>query len=138
MDNWSYNFAAKKGKQIDVINLDWAKAFDSVPHKRLLSKLWCYQVCNIDFCWIQSFLSERNQTVVYRWVAPSSVRVTSRVCQGSVIGLLLFSIFMLDLQECVKSKAAQYADDTSLYRVINDERDVASLQEDLNIIYCWC
>jgi hypothetical protein len=132
IDNWSYNLAAKKGKQIDAVNLDWAKAFDSVPHKRLLSKLWCYQVRNNNLCWIQSFLSERTQTVVYRGASSSSLRVTSGVCQGSVIGPLLFSIFMLDLPKCVKSKVAQYADDTF--------RFIVSLmrKEDLNNIYCWC
>jgi hypothetical protein len=138
LDEWAFKLATHNYKQIDIINLDWAKAFDTVPHKRLISKLWSYKIRNSSLSWIRSFLTGRTQVVVYRGEVSESVNVTSGVCQGSVIGPLLFAVYMLDLPSCVDSEFAQYADDSSMYRTINNNEDVEMLQKDLLSVEYWC
>jgi Reverse transcriptase (RNA-dependent DNA polymerase) len=138
LDEWVYNLAKKGAKQIDVLNLDWSKAFDKVPHKRLISKLWSYKIRGPALQWLSSFLSGRTQKVVYRGECSLPISVPSGVCQGSVIGPLLFAIFMLDLPNCVQSSVAQYADDSSLYNAVKDDNDVSMIQDDLQALSIWC
>jgi hypothetical protein len=125
-------------KQVDAISLDWSKAFDVIPHNRLLLKLNRAGIQGSVFSWIKSFLFDRHQCVLYKGSVSDRVKVTSGVPQGSVLGPLLFTIFMMELPRCVKSPLSQYADDTTIYNVIKDENDCSILQNDLNSLSLWC
>jgi ribonuclease P/MRP protein subunit RPP40 len=88
--------------------------------------------------WLKSFLNSRRQCVLYKGMVSEQVDVTSGVPQGSVLGPLLFTLYMLDLPACVTSPVSQYADDTTIYRSIKDVNDIITLQNDLNTISIWC
>ena len=124
-------------QQIDAILLDFSKAFDVVPHKRLLLKLSHYGIGGNTLAWIQDFLSNRTQRVLLEGQVSSQSSVTSGVPQGSVLGPLLFLVFINDLPECVSSTTRLFADDSLLYRVINSPDDARLLQEDLNNLQMW-
>ena len=114
--------------------MDIAKAFDTVPHKRLRFKLqWCSIVGNT-YQWISSFLSDQHQKVVIDNVSSDSVSVVSGVPQGAVPGPILFIIYINDVIENIKhSKIQLFADDIVLYKEISNSavRDAQQLQEDL-------
>ena len=114
-----------------MIILDFSKAFDRVPHQRLLIKLRHYGIQGTTFKWIQSFLSSRNQQVVVDGATSDKVSVISGVPQGTVLGPLLFLLFINDLPACVESKTRLFADDCIVYRNVKTLQDCQALQNDL-------
>ena len=119
----------------DIILMDFAKAFDKVPHKRLLYKLHWYGVRGSIHHWIQSFLNNHTQRVIIDGTLSSSMSITSGVPQGTILGSLLF---LMDLPECIKhSTIRSFADDRILHRPIKCEHDTLLLQEDINSLYAW-
>ena len=128
----------RNGKiQVDVILLDFSKAFDKVPHLRLLHKLDYYGVRNNTLNWIKAFLSYRQQQVLLDGVTSSQAEVLSGVPQGTVLGPLLFLAFINDMPEVTTSETRLFADDGLLYREIKTEADSAELQKDLNSLEDW-
>ena len=123
--------------QIDAVLLDFSKAFDKVPHKRLLTKLHYYGVRGNLLEWIRSFLSGRTQRVLVEGHSSSNAPVTSGVPQGTVLGPLLFLAYINDLLGKVKLTARLFADDCLLYRTIKTEDDAKQLQNDLNNLQHW-
>ncbi|KAK7088259.1 hypothetical protein V1264_022195 [Littorina saxatilis] len=124
--------------QVDAILLDFSKAFDKVPHQRLFHKLDHYGVRNNTLKWICSFLTGRTQQVVLEGVHSSAGPVTSGVPQGTVLGPLLFLIYINDMPEAVKhSKLKLFADDSLLYKKVTKQQDPLLLQEDLNALQNW-
>ena len=117
--------------------MDFAKAFDKVPHKRLLYKLQYYGIRGSTHKWIASWLSECYQKVVLDGQASDPVPVLSGVQQGSVLGLVVFLIFINDLPDNIRSSVRLFADDCVLYRNINSLTDCQILQEDLNSLAQW-
>ena len=103
-------------KQTDLIMMDFAKAFDKVPHRRLFYKLEYYWIRGSTNYWINSLLSGRTQQVVLDGQASDPVPVLSGVPQGSVLGPVLFLIFMNDLLDNIRSSVRLFADDCVLYR----------------------
>ena len=122
------------GKPVDMIYFDFRKAFDSVPHQRLLAKLKCYGISGSLLRWISSFLTARRQRVVLRNEHSGWLPVESGVPQGSVLGPLLFLMYVNDvdsiLSECQITK---FADDLKIYAEISDR----SLQSSIDGILAW-
>ena len=123
----------KTGKdQVDVILLDFAKAFDKVPFQRLLLKSSFYGLRDNTLQWISSFLHGRTQQVLVEGCTLEKLDVLSGVPQGTVVGPLLFLIYINDLPTvCKSSKANLFPEDTLLYRHIANDGDSTKLQEDL-------
>ena len=125
-------------QQIDVILLDFSKAFNKVPHRRLLHKLDYYGVRGRNRQWITHFLHGREQTVVLNGASSPSAPVTSGVPQGTVLGPLLFLAYINDLPTNVThSQARLFADDCIVYRNISTQADADKLQEDLDRFQDW-
>jgi hypothetical protein len=128
----------EKGSQVDIILLDFAKAFDKVPHQRLLHKLEYYGVNAKTKNWIQSFLQNRQQRVILKGAASEKAPVLSGVPQGTVLGPLLFLTYINDMSEMVKSSETKlFADDSLLFRTINNQADSVLLQNDLTPLQDW-
>ena len=127
----------EKGKQHDLAVLDFSKAFDKVPHSRLLSKLTHYGIRGNTLTWIKDFLSNRSQRVIVDGATSEPAPVTSGVPQGSVLGPTLFLAFINDLPLHVQSSARLFADDCVIYREINSVADSLLLQQDLHSLAEW-
>ena len=125
------------GAQIDTILLDFSKVFDKVPHQRLFLKLAYYGIRGPILEWIKDFLTNRTQQVVLNNINSCSINVLSGVPQGSVLGPLLFLLYINDLPFIVSSHVKLYADDTLIYRIINSAEDITILQRDLNTLSEW-
>ena len=129
LDDWTN--ATDNGSPVDTLYLDIQEAFDSVPHKRLLLKLQRLGICGNLLQWIQAFLAERKQRVVLNGTTSEWSAVTSGVPQGSVLGPVLFIIYVNDLPAEVKSYCKLFADDTKLYKEISGLQDHEILQNDM-------
>jgi hypothetical protein len=103
------------GKITGVIFLDLVKAFDTVNHSILLEKLSCYGIHDDDLAWFQSYLSNRNQVVCNDDVYSDKQPVQIGVAQGSILGPLLFTIFLNDLPNILNNSKITYADDAAMY-----------------------
>ena len=128
-----------KNVQTDVIYLDFAKAFDSVDHQILLHKLASYGVSGHLYEWFADYLSGRRQRFVVDGATSNWVPVTSGVPQGSLLGPILFVIFINDLTDILPDAtlAALYADHTKLYKSITSVVDFESFQQALTDLDCW-
>jgi hypothetical protein len=124
-------------KSVDIIYLDFAKAFDKVPYQRLLKKLISHGIGGHFLLWIQSWLTGRRQKVGLNGEYSNWCNVLSGVPQGSVLGPLLFLIYINDIDEFIVSKLGKFADDTKLCRGISNITDAEILRSDLNQIYQW-
>ena len=116
--------AIDQGHGVDIVYLDYKKVFDSVPHQRLLHKL---SICNKVLWWITNFLSNRLQRVVINGSASTWSKVLSSVPQGSVLGPLLFIIYVNDLPDVLHCCIQQYADDAKLYSIIKSYNDISMI-----------
>ena len=124
-----------EGNDVDCIYLDYGKAFDKVDHKILISKLKQYGVTNKYLAWIASFLEGRIQTVVINDAHSYSTPVISGVPQGSVLGPLLFIIYINDLSNLIKNATIlTFADDTKIVSKISNIKDTVNLQDNLNSV----
>ena len=111
-----------------MLVLDFSKAFDTVAHKRLLGKLESYGIDGNLYGWIQSFLEGRTQRVVVDGETSGPASVKSGILQGSVLGPLLFLIFINDLAEHTTSTVRLFADDCVMYKSVKSVRDCQELQ----------
>ncbi|PFX15492.1 putative RNA-directed DNA polymerase from transposon BS [Stylophora pistillata] len=125
------------GDQMDMIILDFSKAFDKVPHQRLISKLQFYGIQGSTLTWIKSWLTSRSQSVIIDGVSSKSVDVTSGVPQGTVLGPLMFLLFINDMQNGLGCTLRLFADDALLYHKITHHDDTLALQRDLDKLGQW-
>jgi hypothetical protein len=135
MDIWTE--IIDNGGYLDVIYLDFAKAFDKVAHQRLISKMEGYGVNNEILKWTECFLTDRKQKVVINGEESSWADVLSGVPQGSVIGPLLFVIYINDLPEEVHTTVKIFADDTKLFTDISRDQMAQELQNDIHRLDKW-
>ena len=135
LEDWTKTLDQKDS--LDVIYLDFKKAFDTVPHARLLKKLRGYGLKGKVLLWIEEFLSDRFQQVVVGNSSSSWGKVSSGVPQGSVLGPMLFTLYVNDLPSLVCSSLKMFADDTKLYRRVQEPGDAQALQEDILRLGEW-
>jgi len=135
LDMWTE--CLDRGSEVDVIFLDFQKAFDRVPHNRLLDKMKHYGITGDILQWINSFLKGRRQRVKLHDTESPWSETTSGIPQGSVLGPTLFIIFINSLPNTTNSPTFLFADDAKLFREITSTRDQEILQEDLNSMFDW-
>ena len=130
--------AVDQGKNLDLLYLDFAKAFDKVPQKRLITKLKAHGITGNLLKWIESWLNGRKQRVVLNGKFSSWKNVLSGIVQGSILGPLLFVIFINDIDDiCTLDVVKKLADDTKCGQIINDKTDSENLQENINNLLEW-
>lgn len=125
--------------QVDAVYTDFQKAFDKVDHALLLEKLAYNGIRGNLLRWFVSYIYNRTQKVVVNRFESDFNVVQSGVPQGSILGPLLFVIFINDIKQCfVNSRFLMYADDVKIYKPCKSVHDCSLLQEDLNRLYAYC
>ena len=125
------------GSPVDVIYLDFQKAFDKVPHQRLIRKLKSHGMGNSIINWVEQWLTDRRQRVVVDGEVSSWKSFLNGVPQGSVLGPILFLVYINDLEEGVTGRILKFADDTKLFRKVKEIGDNFFLQDDINKLVKW-
>ena len=130
--------ALDSGHEIDVLYLDLTRAFDTVCHSRLLCKLYALGLSCSLLSWFTDYLSSLCQRVVINGTSSPRDKVPSGVPQGSVLGPILFILFINDLPDYLSfSCMAMFADDKKCYNIVRSQDDVTHLQHDLQSISNW-
>ena len=139
LDNYQHILnIMETGSGADVIYLDFAKAFDKVDHGILMRKLIKIGIGGAILRWIHEFLKDRNQVVRVQNIMSDPANVVSGVPQGTVLGPILFLIFIGDIdEEIINAHASSFADDTRVLLSVSCDDDMEKMQTDLNVIYNW-
>ena len=125
------------GSSVDVIYLDFQKAFDKIPHQRLILKLKSHGMGNSIINWIEQWLTDMRQRVVVDVEVSSWKSVLNVVPQGSVLGPILLLIYNNDLEERVICNILKFADDTKLFIKSKAIGDKQKLQDDIDKLVRW-
>ena len=124
-------------ESIDLIYTDFSKAFDSVPHQRLLQKIANIGIDGKVHKWVKSFLSGRKHRVSVESELSCWANVKSGIPQGSVLGPILFVIFINDMPNTIRSFGQLFADDAKIFRNIKSPSDSDCLHEDIDKLTEW-
>ena len=135
LDDWTQT--PDEGGSVDVIYMDFHKAFDTVPHRRLLYKLSRYGITGNLLQWIKVFLTGWKQRVAVNGSLSEWIRVLSGISQGSALGPVFFVLFINDLPDIVRSSVYLFADDTKIYFRVTNMEDREILQPDLIKLQDW-
>ena len=132
------NYIRNSSGCTDVVYLDFKEAFDSVAHNELLFKLWTFGITGNLWKWFRGYLLSRYQCVCVNHTLSSTLPVVSGVPQGSILGPLLFLIFINDLPlSLASSQLLLFADDTKCVKRNNHCEDSYALQQDLHNLASW-
>lgn len=127
------------GEQVDAVFTDYSKAFDRIDHSILLEKLSYAGIHGSLFRWFSSYIKNRSQAVVVSGFTSAWSNVPSGVPQGSLLGPLLFVLFINDIDSCfLSSQFILYADDMKIYKQIKSVEDCLALQQDLHRFERFC
>ena len=129
--------ALESNSNFDTIYLDFAKAFDKCDIGILMCKAKKLGITGKAARWLHSFLTNRRQQVVVEGRSSSVTRVTSGVPQGTVLGPVMFLLYISDISDNVNSCIKIYVDDTKASQTVKNSEDVETMQEDLNKLYKW-
>jgi hypothetical protein len=129
--------AMMHGIPVDILFLDYSKAFDTVPHRRLVKQLESFGINGGALAWIDSFLTDRRQKVRANGELSEFKPVKSGVPQGSILGPILFTLFVNDIPSELETIISMYADDTKVYTAITSESSITSLKSDLRKLETW-
>ena len=136
LDEWTK--ALDNGSCVDVIYCDFRKAFDKVPHRQLLAKVKAYGIDGPLLAWISDFLCDRQQRVRVSGSYSEWHPVKSGIPQGSVLGPLLFVLYVNDLPDVITSSSIYlFADDLKIFREVSSSQDCDHLQQDLEKVCEW-
>ena len=126
-----------EGKSVDVLYVDFKKAFDKVDHERLMIKLKAVGIDGKLWGWLKDWLSGRFQRVMVNGKASGWVMVESGVPQGTVLGGPLFTVFIDDIDEFIRALLRKFADDTKMARIVKNQEDALRFQEDIDRLCEW-
>lgn len=130
--------ALDSGLEVHAIYTDFSKAFDTVNHKILIKKLYAMGIRGRLLEWIKSYLKNRKMSVTFNGSKSDPFSPPSGVPQGSVLGPLLFNIFINDLPSKLKCNSLFFADDLKMFTKITQPIDCNNLQSDINTLNNWC
>uniref|UniRef100_A0A0X3PTK8 Reverse transcriptase domain-containing protein n=1 Tax=Schistocephalus solidus TaxID=70667 RepID=A0A0X3PTK8_SCHSO len=136
MESWTKSL--EMGLSVDAVYIDFSKAFDRVPHKRLIFKLRQMGVTGNLLKWLADFLTDRRQRVCIGDTKSHWETVHSGVPQGSVLGPILFLIYVNDCLDCLTCEKVMFADDLKLWNSIEKPEDARKLQQNLDRLQTWC
>ena len=129
--------AQMHGIPVDILFLDYQKAFDTVPHLRLLKQIESFGIVDHALNWIKAFLLDRRQRVRVNSSTSKWEPVISGIPQGSILGPILFTLYVNDIPASLQSIISMYADDTKLISAILSEDSTENLRSDLKILEEW-
>lgn len=132
------SIALDEGFEVHVIITDFSKAFDCVNHRKLLKKLSTLGMPLVLLKWFESYLSNRSLSVVFNGQRSEPFEQKSGVPQGSVLGPILFNIFINDIALLLKCLFLLFADDMKIYIKIKSLEDSVQLQSDIDSLCKWC
>ena len=135
LDCWTETL--DQGGSICAVYMDFRKAFDSSPHRRLMLKLQAHGITGQIHHWIEDFLKDRTQQVNVNGETSKEAAVTSGIPQGGVLGPLLFVMYINDLPQHVSNQVRIFADDTKLFTQSDHDETRQSLQNDLDSLHQW-
>ena len=140
LSSFSYIFSSIESKHpCDVVFLDFVKAFDTIPHQELLFKLWAHGITGPLWHWFKAYLNNRQHYVSVEGESSHVLPVKSGVPQGSVLGPLLFIIFVNDIPNSTSfCRSYLFADDTKFLESICQQDSCLQLQHDLDSLGAWC
>ena len=133
------NTILDSGDQCDTVYFDLSKAFDSVPHRLLIHKLKSFGIHSSLLAWIENYLTNRRQRVTLNGTHSDWLKVTSGVPQGSILGPLLFLLYINNLPKALSPNTlcAIFAGDTKITRHIQSHQDHLILQRDITNVHKW-